>query len=366
MKIKLPDASQFNFKECVIAGDDCVLITPKDMGVVWCDDNKIFRSSIWRTCDNHPVSLSFKKFTNHGEKPEFEPWNKDCLPYTAITKVDGSTLIVSRYRGETIIRTRGTVDATTQENGHEIAFFRKKYPKVFNNKYLDQENTSLLFEWTTPTNRIVLRESDTPCLALIGAVCHETYQYIPQSTLDIMAIELETNRPMCVDIANFDEMLKFVEYQTNIEGVVVYSADGQTLKKIKTSDYLRKHKIYTGVKTFNHVLNLWIQYNCPERHSFEQQMTNEYDWELVQQMLLLIDELFSKWINIQQNLDVLNMMIKNHAHLSRKEMAQLFNTNCKAWSGVAFEMLDGKKHNILKLFSLISQHPNIQYWSWIV
>lgn len=53
----LPDSKSFNFKDCVIAGDECVLVTPKDMGVEWNEDNKYFRSSIWRKSDMHPVSL---------------------------------------------------------------------------------------------------------------------------------------------------------------------------------------------------------------------------------------------------------------------------------------------------------------------
>ena len=63
----LPDPKQFNFKDCVIAGDDCVLVTPKDMGVEWNDDNKIFRSSIWRKSDGKLISAGFKKFVNYFE-----------------------------------------------------------------------------------------------------------------------------------------------------------------------------------------------------------------------------------------------------------------------------------------------------------
>lgn len=55
--LKFPDPKQFNFKDCVIAGDECVLVTPKDMGVEWNEENKIFRSSIWRKSDMYPISL---------------------------------------------------------------------------------------------------------------------------------------------------------------------------------------------------------------------------------------------------------------------------------------------------------------------
>lgn len=51
MNRKLPDPQQFNFKDCIIAGDECVLVTPKDMSVEWNEENKHFRSSIWRKSD---------------------------------------------------------------------------------------------------------------------------------------------------------------------------------------------------------------------------------------------------------------------------------------------------------------------------
>ena len=83
MNITLPDHTQFNIKDCIIAGDECILVTPKDMGVEWTDDSKVFRSSVWRKSDMFPISLSYKKFTNCGEKPDFEPWTEECLPLEA-------------------------------------------------------------------------------------------------------------------------------------------------------------------------------------------------------------------------------------------------------------------------------------------
>jgi hypothetical protein len=70
---KLPDPEFFNFKDCTIAGDECVLITPKMMGVKWTEENKYFRSSIWRKSDNLLISAGYRKFVNLGETPDFEP-----------------------------------------------------------------------------------------------------------------------------------------------------------------------------------------------------------------------------------------------------------------------------------------------------
>jgi hypothetical protein len=170
--MKLPDPEQFNFKECQVAGEDCWLITPKEMGCKWTDDIARFRSVIITQKDHVTVSQGFGKFTNYGERPEFEPWD-DSWEFEARHKLDGSLLIVSKFKGELVVRTRGTVDARSLPNGHEIDFLIKKYPKAFDNAFINSEKNTLLFEWTTPSNIIVLREHDEPTLTLLGIVQYD-------------------------------------------------------------------------------------------------------------------------------------------------------------------------------------------------
>jgi hypothetical protein len=57
--MNLPDREDFNFKDCVIARDECWLITPKDMSVKWTDEIARFRSCIVRKSDNFVVSQGF-------------------------------------------------------------------------------------------------------------------------------------------------------------------------------------------------------------------------------------------------------------------------------------------------------------------
>jgi hypothetical protein len=47
---------QFTFKDCVIGGDECVLINPSSMATDWSDDNARFRSAIVRKSDGKMVS----------------------------------------------------------------------------------------------------------------------------------------------------------------------------------------------------------------------------------------------------------------------------------------------------------------------
>ena len=358
MHVNLPDPSQFNYKDVTIAGDECVLITPKEMGVKWTEENKYFRSSIWRKKDNFPISLSWRKFTNHGEQPDFEPIDGfDDLEY--ILKLDGSALIISKTKNQLIVRTRGTVDASLLPNGHEISFLKQKYPKVFDNELLNTEMYSFLYEWTTPTNRIVLQESDEPTLWLTGIVRHEDYSYVSQKQLDEIAENLFTPRPKRYSLS-LKDINKWLDTQVSIEGVVTYANNGQYLKKFKTQTYLVRHKLYTGIKNVNHIIDLWIQVGELNRKDFEDYLQTTYDWELVKILQPLICEMYAQWSGIQLVLKSLRTILENTENLTRKEIAKKVLDKAGVWSSICFEILDGKKHNPKKLFELYSlgKHPH--------
>lgn len=352
MNITLPDPDQFSIKDVVIAGDECVLVSPKGMSVVWDDNNKHFRSSVWRKSDMHPVSLGFKKFTNLGEQPAFEPMD-DYMDLEFVRKIDGSLLIVSKYKGELIVRTRGTIDASQLENGHEIEFLKNKYPDAFDNFWLDSEKFSLLFEWTTPTNRIVLKESEEPTLWLIGIVGHdahsfmgeyEPYYYFTQKDLDIQANFLGVSRPEVYTL-NLQNVADYLKDETSIEGVVIYADGGQILKKVKTPRYLYMHRVFTGIKTVDHLFDIFAEYGCPKREEFEKMLAANFDWELVTTLKDLLDQLYVKSKRIADKVVWIVMYLRNPEfnELDRKGKAQKILELFPDCSGIVFAMLDNKE-----------------------
>ena len=359
MNIQLPDSKQFNIKDVIVAGDECVLVTPKDMGVVWNDDNKYFRSSIWRKSDMKPISLGFKKFTNLGEQPAFEPIEGHS-DLEFVRKLDGSLLIVSQYKGELIIRTRGTIDATQLANGHEIQFLKNKYPVAFDNFWLDTEKFTLLFEWTTPTNRIVLQESEEPTLWLIGIVGHQTdsfmgpwtpYNYFSQEDLDIQARVLGVSRPERYTL-NLQNVAEYLKDETSIEGVVIYANGGQILKKVKTPRYLYMHRVFTGIKTVDHLFELFAEYGCPNQQVFEEKLGTNFDWELVESLKNLISDFYIRWRHINNLLDIHRRFVNLDyiKSLPRKEQAAKIVEAFPNESGITFALLDGREISPSKLW----------------
>lgn len=360
---KLPDPEFFNFKDCIIAGDECVLVTPKMMGVEWTEENKYFRSSIWRKSDMYPVSLGFRKFMNYGEKPSFEPIAEEST-FRAIQKIDGSCLIVSNYKDELIVRIRGTVDASQLENGFEIELLKKKYPKAFDNEWLECGLYTLLFEWTTPTNRIVLNETAEPTLWLIGMVSHSDYSYIPQHNLDTYAKEMGVERPKSFGIRlsdNIENFKKSIEPLKDIEGVVIYDEPAgeetnQILKKIKTVRYLELHRVFTGIKSVDHLFDLFVEYKQPPREEFEKQLANNFDWELVTTLKPLMDELYAKTKRIADRITWIVLYFNNpdFIELDRKGKAQKIQELFPDCTGIAFAILDNKElppHKLWKTFN---------------
>jgi hypothetical protein len=346
--MKLPDPEQFNFKECQVAGEACWLITPKEIGCKWVDEVARFRSVIITQKDHTTVSQGFGKFTNYGERPEFEPWD-DTWEFEARHKLDGSLLIVSRFKGELVVRTRGTVDARNLQNGHEIDLLIAKYPKVFDNWFLRQENITILLEWTTPSNIIVLREHDEPTLTLLGVV--EYFDKDPsgicywcEETCDNMAERWEVPRPKAYHYNSLAECLADVVAWEGKEGVVIRK--GQIRRKIKSDLYCEAHKIATGLTTINHVIDLFLASPRFTKYSeFYHYVETLIDFEVAEKIkdkMLVICVAYSKVVDKYEKV---KNVVENVRHgFSRKEQALDFQQHYDDWRlPLAFALLDNRE-----------------------
>ena len=294
MNITLPSIEEFYINDVVIADTPCVLVHPRQLDVKWTEQNKWFRSSIWTKDELKPVSLGFRKFTNYGEQPDFEPLNlKSRMKY--IRKVDGTCLIVSKFKGELITRTRGSVSTDTLANCKELEVLKQKYPAVFNNKLLNDEQTTLLFEWTTPSNIIVLRESEAPELRLIGATRHNDYTYYCQAYLDEWAKTWGVPRPESYEFNTFEEMEAAVKAFEGKEGVVIYGNMDQVLKKVKSLKYLQLHRIKDKLRSDDAVLDFYL--TTPEEHkgnleAFLSYVVAQTDFEIAKSVKPVVEKIF--------------------------------------------------------------------------
>jgi hypothetical protein len=342
--MKLPDPEQFNFKDVTIAGDECLLITPDSIKCKWNAENERFRSIIIRKSDHKVISHGLKKFTNFFENPDFQPWNSEWK-FEARHKYDGSCAIISKHNGELIFRTRGTASAYYHDNGNEIDFLIGKYPALFDSVYLLGEKYTIICEWVTPSRIICLREFDEPTLVLLGVVVNETGDYLSQAWVDMIARDWKMERPKRYEYNSISECIADVEAWVGREGVVLYSPDGNTLKKIKSSHYLSLHRLSFGIKNISNVLDVFMESSrFVESKDFYNYVVTTLDFEIAERVkddITKITEAYGKFIH---SVNTIERAMEYISKLdSRKKQAMAIQEHWDGWLiPCAFSLLDNK------------------------
>lgn len=337
----LPDG--FSVKKRNMFGKNMVLITPTDIKTKWSKETEMFRSCLFDEDTGKIYSLGFKKFTNFYENPEFQTWD-NSWKFEARHKLDGSLLCISKIDGNIIMRTRGVFDAKEHETGDELDGFIEKYPLLFNNNYIDSENFTILCEHTTPKRIIVLRESEEPKLTLLGMINHNTGEYTSQFALDEIAEWVGIDRPKKYNYSSVAECIADVEAWEGKEGVVIYSSDGQTLKKIKAEQYLSLHKLATGIRGLNNVLEVFLEsLRFVEYDDFYEYVRTSLDFEIAEKIkdeIFQITEAYKKYVH---TLDVIKYKIEHNVRFlpTRKEQALEIQQELRGWQvPIAYKILD--------------------------
>jgi hypothetical protein len=284
MKIDISsiDRESFMVHEHIIYGEVVYLVQPKHIGAKWKNDNLHFRSSVWNY-NGELISASFPKFFNWSEQPDLSPVPNSLKHCTVVEKLDGSTLIVSKYNGQYILRTRGTVDASTMANGFELELFKS----TILNKLQDNNDTwgySIIWEWLSPINKIVLSYGDEPIWKLIGFINHINYSLAQQDMLDAMAKKYDLLRPEIYTFTDISDMLQIVDKWQNKEGVCLYSKNDQVIHKIKASKYLLLHHLKSELSSLEKVLDVWLEQGMPDYQTFYNYIFTTFDFELAEQI----------------------------------------------------------------------------------
>lgn len=325
-----------------IAGETCYLVQPIHIGAKWTKDNLIFRSSVWNSV-GELISASFKKFFNWGEQPAlaYTPFsltaNGGC---ELMEKLDGSTLIVSRYKGQLIMRTRGTVDARKLDNGHEIDWLVDKYPALSS----VPEGVSHIYEWVSPENKIVLNYGEDPDVYLIAIIDHKDYSLKSQKHLDECAALYGFKRPARYNFGSVKEMLEAVEQLKGKEGLCVYCNGGQDIRKVKSAWYLALHRMKTELGSYERVVDFYFNMNRPTYQEYYDFIVKNYDYELAETVRGSISTICEGMKEVDQIIASMKAKVEPLKKLPRKDAAAIIlqaygQTNR---SGMAFNLMDGK------------------------
>jgi len=331
--------SDFNVKRSTEYGEELLLVTPNHIGCTWTPENLIFRSSVW-TSDGYLVSPSFKKFFNWHEKDNIVAPPDSLVNSTVVEKIDGSTLVVSPFKGKTIIRTRGTFNVNIFENATDVDFLKKKYPRAF----APDGNVTYLYEWYSPSNKIVLNYGETPEIHLIGAIYHDSYRLFSQSKLDDLAGYLGVLRPPTYSFEETDDLLKTISALKGKEGVCVYYNNDQCIKKVKSVAYLSLHAFKSEL-SINNLLDVYIDAGMPDYSEFYEYIATKFDFECAEaargQISILADakKTVSKIVD-HMGTFVAGLKVNNRREAAERILGAYGNTNR---AGFVFSIFDGKQ-----------------------
>lgn len=281
----------------------------------WDDVTKMCRGLIVHKETKEIIARPFTKFFNYEEHAE----KGDTLPNEipkVYTKLDGSLGILYWWNDEPYIATRGSF---TSDQARWATDYIKQ-PSVYQwVQKLDRGYTHL-FEIIYPENRIVI-SYDFSGLVHLASVHIETGK----------TKEPDSDFPMVSSIpfTSYQELKSL--NKKNEEGFVLHYPQVDFRVKVKFDDYVKLHKIVTGLSQ----IGIWEMLKegiDPTTQDIPDEM---YAW-----LDGIVTDLCGKFIKIEN--ECLKVSEEAKQLPSRKEQA-IFITKHKH-TGVIFSMLDGKEY----------------------
>jgi len=366
MKLDLSrlNLEEFIVKDGVINDVECILIQPQHIGTKWTQKNSIFRSSVWRKDNGELLSASYKKFVNWGENPDNFPLPINLNDCSVYEKIDGSTLIIDFINGKLSYRTRGTFNARQLDNGHEIEQIDLKYGNSFKN-ILKCGNYSIVCEWVSDKNIIILRYPNCPDVRLLNIIHKDDYDYTKQNTVDAIAQIRKIPRAKQCHFNSFEQLIKNVEAWQEGEGVCIYSKEDQEIHKAKSLKYLSLHRLKSELGSQSRLEELFFSVDPWMTKAYFIQYLNEtFDFEIAEACKHNIDQMFPKIESFQSYIKDLNIFFGSVIEpvidkLSRKELATLILQSSYAkLNTLLFSKLDRKN---IDNGALLKYYNNYEY-----
>jgi hypothetical protein len=234
-------------------------------------------------------------------------------------------------------------------NGHELEIFKERFKDSLQRLGMatpETWNVSLLFEWVSPINKIVLNYGEEPDWYIVGIVNHSDYSLFTQSELDMWSKKYGFKRPATYTFSSVQDLLKDVDQWRGKEGVVVYSKNDQMLHKVKGAWYLALHHMKSELSNIEKVLDVWLEQGMPDYQTFYNYIFTTFDFELAEQVKGMISRIVDGKKEVNKIVDGMNNFVNNRLRSlpSRKEQAQLVISSYGETNRAAFvfKLLDGK------------------------
>lgn len=202
----------------------------------WNDVTKQCRGLIYNEETGEIVARPFRKFFNLHEQDA--PALDMAAPCIVTDKLDGSLGIGYPTAHGYAIATRGSFES--EQALHATELYRQRYEWSFT----PPAGYTPLWEIVYPGNRIVVDYGETDDLVLLGAVEIATGHSI--DPYDPLLDSWDGPRAAIFDYATVMDALA-AEPRPNAEGLVLFLPEINERVKIKQEDYVRLHRIVTGL-----------------------------------------------------------------------------------------------------------------------
>lgn len=255
------------------------------------------------------VARPFRKFFN---LEELTSEQMPAEPFEVYEKMDGSLGILYWIDGNPAIATRGSFQSPQAQFATNLLYTNY----LFTFDKLDRSVT-YLFEILYPENRIVVDYGDLSDLVLLAMVDTATGRDLPLVDIGFPVVKRYDGLK---DIS----ALKSLE-RTNAEGFVIKFQSGFRCK-VKFADYVRLHRILTGIS--NLAIHEYLSKDLP----FDELLTMVPD-EFYAWVKSTIADLQGKYREIEQQ-----CLSAYQEHPTRKESALYFQS--QPYPSVLFKMLD--------------------------
>jgi RNA ligase len=198
---------------------------------VWNDVTLTCRGLIAHSATGEVLARPFAKFFNHGQ-PDAPVL--DATDEVVVTdKADGSLGVLYPFGTGYAVATRGSFDSAQAR--HATSVWRTRYA----DRFTPPPGHTVLFEIIYPDNRIVIDYAGLDDLVLLGAVEIATGRTLPVERWPGPAVETFAYRSLAEALA--------APARANREGFVVHRLADDVRVKVKYEEYLRLHRIVTGL-----------------------------------------------------------------------------------------------------------------------
>lgn len=216
------------------------------------------RSLILETETFECVSKKFNRFFNYGECPEFYS-DFNWQSANVMEKADGSLIGIYNYNGTWYVSTRGMAFAEGNTQLNDGSTFRDGVMDAFGFKtdeefqnFMDDnfhKNSTLIFEYTSPFNRVVTPYTE-PMMVLLGGTSNaHPLELEPNELEDIVEVFVDdgynVRLPKMYPMSEkSDELVAMANSLTDLqEGFVVWDSSSGKRVKIKAATYLVAHSL---------------------------------------------------------------------------------------------------------------------------